>query len=83
MTLELSGLDVMNYCNPYKCISLLFLAFPAFCLVRHFRLSLLNNFYCDILHLHCDCYISSVTSVNLKKAGMAIRNIVMKNNISF
>ena len=26
----------------------------------------------------CDCYISSVTSVNLKKAGMASRNIVIK-----
>ena len=26
------------------------------------------------------CYISSVTSVNLKKAGMASRNIVIKNN---
>ena len=25
-----------------------------------------------------DCYISSVTSVNLKKAGMARRNIVIK-----
>ena len=27
-----------------------------------------------------DCYISSVTSVNLKKADMASRNIVIKNN---
>ena len=30
-----------------------------------------------------DCYISSVTSVNLKKAGMASRNIVVKNNTRF
>ena len=22
------------------------------CVIRHFRLSLLNNFYCDILHLY-------------------------------
>ena len=29
---------------------------------------------------YCDCYISSVTSVNLKKAGMASRNIVIKNS---
>ena len=27
-------------------------SFPVFCVVRHFRLSLLNNFYCDILHLY-------------------------------
>ena len=30
--------------------------------------------------LYCNCYISSVTSVNLKKAGIASRNIVIKNN---
>ena len=39
-----------------------------------------SPFYCDFLHCikYCDCYISSVTSVNLKKAGMASRNIVIK-----
>ena len=31
-------------------------------------------------HSWFHCYISSVTSVNLKKAGMASRNIVIKNN---
>ena len=43
-------------------------------------LSLLNNFYCDIFHLYNIVIpiVSSVTSVNLKKAGMASRNIVMK-----
>ena len=42
-----------------------------------------SPFYCDFLYCikYCDCYISSVTSVNLKKAGMASRNIVIKNNI--
>ena len=29
-----------------------FFSFPVFCFVRHFCLSLLNNFYCDILHLY-------------------------------
>ena len=39
-----------------------------------------KKFYCDILHLHDIVIpiINSVTSVNLKKAGMASRNIVMK-----
>ena len=31
-------------------------------------------------HSWFHCYISSVTSVNLKKAGLASRNIVIKNN---
>ena len=65
-----------NYCNPYP----YFFFFQFFFVVRHFRLSLLNNFYCDILHLYNIVIpiISSVTSVNLKKAGMASQNIVMK-----
>ena len=67
-----------NYCNPYP----YHFFFSSFCFVRHFRLSLLNNFYCDILHLYNILFliIGSVTSANLKKAGMASRNIVMKNN---
>ena len=43
------------------------ISFSFFHVLRHFRLSLLN-----ILHLYL------VTSVNLKKAGMASLNIVMK-----
>ena len=44
-----------------------------FFVVRHFRLPFLNNFYCDILHLYNIVIpiINSVTSVNLKKPGMA------------
>ena len=38
----------MNYCNPYP----YHIFFASFCFVRHFRLSLLNNFYYDILHLY-------------------------------
>ena len=55
--------------------------FPVFCVVRHFRLSLLNNFYCDILHLYDIVIpvINSVTSVNLKKTGMASQNILMNH----
>ena len=46
-----------------------------FFFVRHFRLSLLNNFYCNILHLYNIVIpiINSATSVNLKKTGMASR----------
>ena len=67
----------MSYCNPYP----YYFFFSNFVL-RHFHLSLLNNFYWDILHLYDTVIpiINSVTSVNLKKAGMASRNIVMKNN---
>ena len=50
----------------------------SFYVVRHFRLSILLRHSPFIYY--CDCYISSVTSVNLKKAGMANRNIVIKNN---
>ena len=41
---------------------------------------LLNNFCCHILHLYNIVIpiISSLTSVKLKKAGMASQNIVMK-----
>ena len=47
----------------------------SFFVVRHFRLSLLNNFYCNILHLYNIVIpiINSATSVNLKKTGMASR----------
>ena len=47
---------------------------------EHFRLSLLNNFYYDILHLYNIVIpiINSVTSENRKKAGMACRNTVKK-----
>ena len=40
-----------------------------------------NNFYCDILHLYNIVFpvINSVTSVNLKKTGMASRNILMNH----
>ena len=44
-------------------------------------LSLFNNGYCDISIYILNFVIpiiNSVTSVNLKKAGMANRNIVMK-----
>ena len=53
-----------------------------FYVVRQFRLSLLNNFYCYVLHLYniFIFIINSVTSVNLKKAGMASQNIVMKKD---
>ena len=66
-----------NCCNLYPYCFFL----SSFCVVRHVRLCFLNNFYCDILHRiqYCDSYVlSSVTSVNLKKAGMASRNIVLK-----
>ena len=67
----------MSYCNSYP----YYFFFSSF-VVHHFRLSLLNNFYCDILHLYdtVSPIINSVTSVNLKKAGLASRNIVIKNN---
>ena len=47
--------------------------------VSHFRLSLLNNFYCEIFSLYNIVIriINSLTSVNLKKAGMASQNIVI------
>ena len=63
MTLEPNGLsrrDELLY-------SISFLAFLLFFHVRHFRLCLLNNFYCDILHIYNIVIpiINSVTSVNL------------------
>ena len=45
MTLEPHGLNRSDE------LSLVFFL-SSFCVVRHFRLSLLNNFYCDILHLY-------------------------------
>ena len=60
---------------------LIIFSFPVFCVVRHFRLSLLNNFYCDILHLYNIVIpiINLVISVNMKKTGMASRNILMNH----
>ena len=57
-------------------ISLLFFSFLFYFV--HFRLSLSNNFYYDILHLYNIVIpiINSVTSENLKKAGMANQNTV-------
>ena len=50
LTLEPNGLTaVTNYCNPYPCY-FFFSSFFFLCVVRHFRPSLLNNLYCDILH---------------------------------
>ena len=48
--------------------------------MRHLRLSLLNNFSIAAfsIYIYWDSYIRSVTSVNLKKAGMASRHIVIK-----
>ena len=55
-----------------------------FWVVRHFRLSLLNNFYCEIFSLYNIVIriINSLTSVNLKKAGMASQNIVINKTLS-
>ena len=55
-----------------------------FWVVSHFRLSLLNNFYCEIFSLYNIVIriINSLTSVNLKKAGMASQNIVINRTLS-
>ena len=55
-----------------------------FWVVSHFRLSLLNNFYCEIFSLYNIVIriINSLTSVNLKKAGMASQNIVINKTLS-
>ena len=58
---------------------LVIFSFPVFCVVRHFRLSLLNNFYCDNLHNIVIHILNSLKSENLKKAGMASRNVVSRN----
>ena len=49
------------------------------CVIRHFRLSLLNNFYCDILHLY-NIVIPTQVQYNICKPEegcmvMASRNI--------
>ena len=49
MTLEPHGLNRRD--ELLLSISLVFFL-SSFCVVRHFRLSLLNNFYCHILHLY-------------------------------
>ena len=49
MTLEPHGLDRRD--ELLQSISLVFFL-SSFCVVHHFRLCLLNNFYCDILHLY-------------------------------
>ena len=62
---------------------LYYFSFSVFCVVRYFRLSLLNNFYCDILHLYNIVIpiINLVTSINLKKAGIWPAEIFLwKNN---
>ena len=61
----------------FSSISLVF-SLSSFYVLRHFRLSLLLRHSPSIYYR--DCYISPLTSVNLKKAGMASRNIVIKNN---
>ena len=68
----------MLHFNPYPYY--FFFSSFFFVVVRYFRYSLLNNFHCDFLHLYNIVIpiINSVTPVNLKKAGMASRNIVMK-----
>ena len=55
-----------------------------FWVVRHFRLPLLNNFYCEIFSLYNIVIriINSVTSVNLKTAGMASQNIVINKTLT-
>ena len=55
-----------------------------FWVVRHLRLPLLNNFYCEIFSLYNIVIriINSLTSVNLKKAGMASQNIVINKTLS-
>ena len=63
------------YCNQYP----RYFFFSSFFVVRHFRLSLLNNFYCDNLHNIVIHILNSLKSENLKKAGMASRNIVSQN----
>ena len=54
--------------------------FSFFYVVRLLRLSLLNNIPWDILHLYniVTPIINSVTFVNLKKAGVTSRNVVLK-----
>ena len=64
------------YCNQYPRY---FFFSSFFCVVRHFRLSLLNNFYCDNLHNIVIHILNSLKSENLKKAGMASPNIVSQN----
>ena len=51
MTLESRGLNHRNELLYYCIIEFVFFL-SSFCVVRHFRLSLLNNLYCDIHHLY-------------------------------
>ena len=62
-----------NYCNPYPYY--FFFSFPVFCVVSHFHLSLLNNFYCDILHL----YNSAIPFRN--SVTVLIKLLIYKNHI--
>ena len=50
VTLEPHGLNRRD--ELLLSIFFLFYSFLVFCVVRNFRLSLLNNFYCKILHLY-------------------------------
>ena len=50
MTLEPNGL---SRCDESIVTHILItFSFPVFCVVRHFRFSFLNHFYCDVLHLY-------------------------------
>ena len=65
-----------NYCNSYPYYLLLF----RFLCFTSFPPRLIKKIYCDTLHLHniVTPIINSVTSVNLKMAGMASQNTVEK-----
>ena len=61
---------------------LIILFFSSFlCCTSFPPLPFINNFYCDILHLHNIVIpiINLVITVNLKKTGMASRNILMNH----
>ena len=81
MILEPNDLKSRRIIVIYIFISLSF----RFYVIRHFRLSLLNIFLCDILHLYNVVIpiINSVTSVNLKKASMASRILFLITNARY
>ena len=58
---------------------LVIFSFPVFLCCTSFPPLLLNNFYCDNLHNIVIHILNSLKSENLKKAGMASRNIVSQN----
>ena len=81
VTYENETISIKNHLN----IVFLF----SFFVVRHFRLSLLNNFSCNILHLYNIVIpiLNSATSVNLRKTcwyGQPnILNIVVKKHTRY